>query len=394
MKIVDVCAFYSPQGGGVRTYVEQKLAIGPQLGHEIVILAPGERHNVDERGHGARIITIPSPRLPVDRKYRYFDDEAALHRALNAEAPDIVEVSSPWRSPAMVSRWQGSARRCLIMHADPLSAYAYRWLKPIFSRSTIDRQFSWYWDHLRTLSRQFDLTVCANHDLSRRMTEGGLVNVVTNPMGVEVGLFSPERRDPLLRAELLAQCALPETAHLLVAVGRLAPEKRLQMVIEAVSAASQYIPIGLVIVGEGRERRSIIRSISGNPHIRVFEPERRREQFATILASADALIHGCEAETFCMAAAEARASGTPVIVPDQGGAADHAQDGAGVRYLSGDPHSLASAILFLLSKLQRGAVAGNLRTNLNHFTELFDRYAALDCGSREQLRHSRKDEAA
>jgi alpha-1,6-mannosyltransferase len=25
MRIVDVCAFYSPQGGGVRTYIEQKL---------------------------------------------------------------------------------------------------------------------------------------------------------------------------------------------------------------------------------------------------------------------------------------------------------------------------------------------------------------------------------
>ena len=36
------------------------------------------------------------------------------------------------------------------------------------------------------------------------------------------------------------------------------------------------------------------------------------------LASADALVHGCEAETFCLVAAEARASGTPMIVPDRG----------------------------------------------------------------------------
>ena len=26
MRIVDVCAFYAPQGGGVKTYVERKLA--------------------------------------------------------------------------------------------------------------------------------------------------------------------------------------------------------------------------------------------------------------------------------------------------------------------------------------------------------------------------------
>ena len=35
MRIVDVCAFYSPHGGGVKTYVEQKMAMGPQFGHDI-----------------------------------------------------------------------------------------------------------------------------------------------------------------------------------------------------------------------------------------------------------------------------------------------------------------------------------------------------------------------
>jgi len=44
MKIVDVCAFYTPHGGGVRTYAEQKLRIGAQSGHDITILAPGDRH--------------------------------------------------------------------------------------------------------------------------------------------------------------------------------------------------------------------------------------------------------------------------------------------------------------------------------------------------------------
>ena len=63
MKIVDVCAFYSPKGGGVRTYVEQKLAIGPELGHDITILAPGDKHEIIVRGPNARIVTMPSPRF-------------------------------------------------------------------------------------------------------------------------------------------------------------------------------------------------------------------------------------------------------------------------------------------------------------------------------------------
>ncbi|MBO9601193.1 MAG: glycosyltransferase [Novosphingobium sp.] len=376
MKIVDVCAFYSPRGGGVRTYVEQKLAIGPQLGHEIVILAPGRNHAVIERGERARIVTIPSPRLPVDHKYHYFDDEAALHRALDNEAPDFVEVSSPWRSPSLVARWQGAAPRSLVMHADPLAAYLYRWFGPVLSRPTLDRMGERFWDHLRKLSRAFDLTVCANDDLARRMIAGGLVNVATHPMGVDDTIFAPGRRDPALRAELLRQCSLPPSAGLLIAVGRLAPEKRLPMLIEAATAASRRQPLGLVILGEGRDKRAVRRAIAGNPHIRLFAPETRRERYAAILASADALLHGCEAETFCMAAAEARACGVPVIVPDRGGASDHARGGAGRCYASGNPQAAADAIVALLRETTLPQPS-RPRSNFDHFAELFDAYAAL-----------------
>ena len=65
MRIVDVCAFYTPAGGGVRTYVERKLKAGPAAGHEIVILAPGVEDRVTEVGEGAIIATIAAPRFPL-----------------------------------------------------------------------------------------------------------------------------------------------------------------------------------------------------------------------------------------------------------------------------------------------------------------------------------------
>lgn len=377
MKIVDVCAFYTPSGGGVRTYAEQKLRIGAQLGHEIVILAPGDRYEVIERGPGAKIITLPSPRFPLDRKYWYFDDEPALHAALDAEQPDFVEVSSPWRSAAMVARWQGAAPRSLVMHADPLSAYAYRWFGPILSRSHIDERFGRYWAHLRRLGQAFQSTVCANQDLAYRMRAGGVANVSVHPLGVETGVFSPDRRDAQVRCLLLEQCGLDDTAHLLVGAGRLAPEKRWPMVIEAVAAASRHAPVGLALFGEGREQAAVLRAIAGNPHIRLFEPERNRIAFATILASADAVIHGCEAETFCMVAAEARASGTPVIVPDSGGAADHAVLGAGVTYRAASRFAAAEAVRrFCAEPLAAGAIH-NVGSHEQHFERLFRHYAMI-----------------
>lgn len=383
MKIVDVCAFYSPQGGGVKTYVEQKLRTGPMLGHEIVILAPGDAHAVIEYGPMARVVTIPAPRFPLDRKYWYFDDEAALHAALDAQRPDFVEVSSPWRSPSMVARWRARAPRALVMHADPLSAYAYRWLGPVFSRPTIDRQFAPFWTHLRTMGAAFDRIVCASHQLRARLQQGGVANTVTIPMGIEANLFSPARRDEAVRHSLLAACALGPEARLLVGIGRLAPEKRWPMIVDAVTTASHQRPIGLVLLGEGSQHAKILRQIGGNPHIRLLTPERDRARFATILASADALIHGCEAETFCMAAAEARASGVPVIVPDSGGAADHARDGGGLTYRAGSAVAAANAIL---RHLETGPASLSASpppiTMIDHFSTLFADYAALAGGIR------------
>ena len=158
--------------GGVKTYIERKLRAGPPAGHEIVVLAPGERDAVRHFGRNARIVTIAAPPFPLDRAYRYFDDEAAVHAALDRLAPDMVEVSSPWSSATMVARWRGAAPRALIMHADPLAAYAYRWFGAIAQRETIDRGFDWFWRHLRGLDARYDLIVCASHDLSRRLSAG------------------------------------------------------------------------------------------------------------------------------------------------------------------------------------------------------------------------------
>ena len=363
----------------MKTYIEQKLAIGPRLGHEIVIVAPGDHDAVIERGPGAKVIQIASPRFPLDRKYWYFDDEPRLHAVISAEAPDFVEASSPWRSASMVGRWPGRAPRAVVMHADPLSAYAYRWFGALLSRETIDRRFEMFWDHLRELGQAFDLVVCASGELQSRLDDGGVANTSLHPMGVEPGLFSPGRSDPEVRRQLLEVCDLPEDANLLIGVGRLSPEKRWPMVIDAVAAASRSLPIGLVLLGGGRQKRRILAEIGGNPHIRLLTPERNRIKFATLLASADALIHGCEAETFCMAAAEARACGVPVIVPDRGGAADHARGGAGITYQAGNAQSAAEAIVTFFTGTGAAAAREAVRTEAtvtmeDHFARLFSEY--------------------
>ena len=382
MRIADVCAFYTPAGGGVRTYVEAKLRAAARFGHEMIVIAPGERHEVIRRGPGAVMVTIPSPRLPVDRRYRYFDDERALHAVLDAWEPDHVEASSPWSSATMVGRWQGTASRSLVMHADPLAAYAYRWLGGFASTDRIDCWFGWFWRHLRGLGGMFDAVVCANAQLAKRLREGGVANCETIRMGVEAGIFSPRLRSSQLREQARGALGLDKDGTLLIGVGRFSAEKRWDMVLRAVGEAARQRDVGMLLVGDGSKRTKLELLSERIGRVALLPAIRDRDELARLLASADALVHGCEAETFCLVAAEARASGVPLIVPDRGAAADQLVAGAGTTYSSASELSLTRAITRFIDRgpeLQRAAAvrSSSGRTMDEHFAELFARYEAL-----------------
>lgn len=83
-----------------------------------------------------------------------------------------------------------------------------------------------------------------------------------------------------------------------------------------------------------------------------------------------------------MVAAEARASGIPLIVPDRGATVDQLAAGAGTLFRAGSQISLERAINRFLDRgpeLQRAAAAraSQVRTMEEHFGELFARYAGI-----------------
>jgi alpha-1,6-mannosyltransferase len=376
VRVVDVCGFYSPDGGGIRTYVEQKLRLAELLGQDITILAPGAADATTDISPSARIMTIASPRFPLDRKYFSFTNQQAVHRALDFLQPDFVEASSPWNSANYVAAWPRAIPRSLVMHSEPLSAHAYRWFERIVEPPAVDRAFDWFWQRLRGYGRMFDAVIVANSSLAQRLSAGGVGNVITVPMGVQPGVFSPARRDEALRRRLLAMCALGPEATLLLCAGRLATEKRVPMLVEAATIAGRRRPIGMVIFGQGRSHKEVLRAIGGNPHVRLLQPVRERAQFATILASADALLHGCEAETFGMIAAEAHASGIPLVAPEMGGAGDFVR-GTPLGFRPADTSDVVRAILELPAGPREAMAPRTPRSMEEHFRDLYRLYAEL-----------------
>jgi len=228
----------------------------------------------------------------------------------------------------------------------------------------------------------FDVVVCANGEFACRLADGGVANVETLRMGVETGLFSPALRSPEVREEALRALGLGRSATLLVGIGRLASEKRWDMVLRAVAEAGRRNDIGLLLIGDGVKRPKLELMAQRIGRAAVLPRIGDRLGLARLLASADALVHGCEAETFCMVAAEARASGIPLIVPDRGAAIDQLVAGAGAIYRAASERSLEQAICRFIDhgpEFQRAAAvrASRVRTIDDHFSELFARYEML-----------------
>jgi len=282
----------------------------------------------------------------------------------------------------MVGRWQGYASRSLVMHSDPLAAYAYRWLGGFVPTPRIDQMFGWFWRHLRGLGRLFDTVVCANAQLAERLREGGIPNAETVRMGVEAGLFSPLLRSQSLREEALCALGLDANATLLLGVGRFSAEKRWNLVLRAVEEVARRRPMGMLLVGDGSKRFGLELIAGRTKHVAVLPRIHDRGELARLLASSDALVHGCEAETFCMVAAEARASGIPMIIPDRGAALDQLVPGAGTAFRAASQISLERALVRFLNRgpeLQRAIAvrSSHVRTMDEHFADLFARYGQL-----------------
>lgn len=383
MKVVDVCAFYSPKGGGVKTYIDHKLRAAKRHGVYLTVIAPGradQKLTIDTHGS---IIYVQGPIFPLDPSYRFFSSDDRLREAVTREQPDVIEVSSPWRSARQVAEWDIEAIKSLVMHADPLSVYAYRWFERVAGRQTIDIWFSRFWRHLREMDERYDCVVSANSCLTQRLQRGAVNKATTIEMGVASGPFGPHQRDESLRTALLGRCGLGPSAVLLVGIGRHHAEKRWPMVIDAVTAAGCETPIGLVLIGGGRATPAINAAAAENPHICLLEAIDDRLAIARILASADALIHGSDAETFCMVAAEARASGIPLIGPNRGAFLDHVRQSGGFEFEAGDASSALAAIrrfcaadrTTITSQAVRKAPL--VRTLEVHFEELFAYYRRL-----------------
>lgn len=383
MRLVDVSEFFSDFGGGVRTYVHQKLEIAARAGIRLTIIAPGPADRREQRS-GGEICWVRSPVLPLDHRYHLFADMRPVHQLLDDFQPHIVEGSSTWRGAWIAANWRGEAARALFLHQDPVAVYPQSLFSPAVGADLVDASCFWFWSYLRRLSRRFDAVVAPSEFFAQRLERRGIERVIVCPLGVDKAAFSHQLRDEWLRREMLAACGADDPeAILFLAVGRHHIEKRLPMLIDAHQRFTAARPAGLFVIGDGPMWRSVNRAALRAPGVHIAGPECDRTALARRIASADYLVHGGAAETFGLVVAEALSAGLPIVTPNAGGAVDLSHPAYGETYRFGRASDLARAMRRIAGRdreelsLAARAGAHRLKTPEEHFSALFQHYSSL-----------------
>ena len=160
----------------------------------------------------------------------------------------------------------------------------------------------------------------------------GLERVWLWGRGVDTERFRPALRDERLRAEIA-----PGGEVIVGYVGRLAIEKR----VDLLAAVAALPGVKLAVTGGGpmeEELRAALPSAA-------FLGMRYGADLARIYASLDVFVHTGPFETFGQTIQEASASGLPVVAPATGGPRDLVDDGeTGYLIPPGDPDALAAAV--------------------------------------------------
>lgn len=347
MRIVQLANFYSPTSGGLRTALHHLAAEYTLAGHDVTRIVPGPV----TRGHSygnARHIEIASPRLGRTG-YRMITDGDAVTALLDRLQPDVIELSDKTTLVAAARRARSNGVPVVLISHERVDTVLRHRLPGFAPLGTMSRAWN------RRLAQGCDAIVCASAYAAGEWRHVGADHVHRVPLGVDLERF--DAAGPVNERE--------SGTIELVCVGRLSREKHPALAIgTARELTERGVACRLHMIGDGPLAPALRAAAAGLPvvfHGHVSDPA----EVARRLRSADVALAPCPVETFGLAALEAMACGTPVVVTPGGALREIVSSGAGL-VAQPTPIAFATAVREVVG-LDRTAAAHAARAQAQRF---------------------------
>ena len=303
MRIALLTEVFLPKIDGVVTRTTRHLDQLAEMGHEVLIFAPG---NPPSEYAGFEVVPIRSHSLKVYPEVKHGMLGPKTYHRLREFNPDVVHAVNPiWTagwSTLVVAR---SFPVIASFHTD-VPEYCLKlgipWVKPIAE-----------WG-LRTFHGRAGLNLVTSGPMMDKAADYGISNVRLWPKAVDTVNFTPAARTREMRSVL--SDGHPDDP-LIIFVGRISAEKSVDRCIPIVEEVRRRVPNArLAFVGEGPLYDELRAT---PPDWATFTGYLSGADLHAAYASGDVLLFPSTTETLGFAALEAFASGVPVVAAKAGG---------------------------------------------------------------------------
>lgn len=385
MRIGMVTACYKPVVNGVTRMVALYKQHLEALGHEVTIFTLGEPDpEGDEPG------VVRSPGMPVAEGYyigmRYTREAQVLLGQM-----DIIHCHHLFMSVEIAHRYGRSP----IVYTNHTRYDLYTGSYMPLPQPAADAVMRQIWPEFTDFA---DVVITPSESVRRVMLDFGVrrpIEVIAN--GVDLRPFR-NPPDPLNKRDL----GIPDSATLFTYVGRLSPEKDLDLLLRQFAIARDIAPdIHLLIIGKGPSADELLilarqLGIEKNVH---FMGVVGYDKVGNYLAAADIFVTASVTEVHPLTVIEAMAAGLPVVAVASPGITDTVQSGRS-GFLTNQPDGgLAAAMVGLAldkeRRWQMGLAAQQMSERFDILqtvaktVELYERLAAARPDLMRKKKHGR-----
>ncbi|WP_309572908.1 glycosyltransferase [Deinococcus sp.] len=369
MRIGIVTATYLPSRNGVATSTALFARGLRDRGHDVRIFAP--RHPLmppAENGvyrlntsfAGARALGAP-PDYPV-----MLAPGPLLTGRLPLRDLDVLHTMHPFLAGQLALKWARLSGSPVVYtaHTQYDEYLHYAPVPPRLGRAIIR-------PHISAFARRVQAVLAPGQamvDMLREYSYAGPVQVFPNP--VDLAAF----RD-VDGIDVRAQYHIPRDAPLVVSLGRLAPEKNLDVLLHAYGVARASRPeLRLLVIGDGPSRAALQASA---PEGVTFSGPLPYARIPAALAAADVFLTASTSEVLPMSMIEALAAGVPLIAARSPAALDLVQEGVNGTVRDATAIALADGLLTALHPATLPAWQAQARASASPY-DLGTRAAALE----------------
>ena len=324
---------YAPQVNGVARTLERLVGAVRARGGEARVFTTSDPDAAAD-GSVRRAASVPFWAYPQLRIAAPIGGGAG--RDLRAWRPTLIHAATPF---GMGLAGRRAARRLGVPFVSSyhthFSAYVRFYHLGLLERPT--------WGFLRWFHNGGARTFCPSRAIAAELEAHGFRGLRIWPRGIDTTRFNPRFRSTALRERL---GATPDTV-IVAYVGRIAPEKGLDVALEAMKKVMTAEPGRTVfaLAGDGPYEAHCR---AAAPEGTVFMGRIVGEDLSAFYASADVFVFPSVTDTFGNVLLEAMSSGLAVVGAEYGTTTELLGEGRGLTFPSGDAAGMADRILELV----------------------------------------------